>query len=464
MKPVLANLGFVLQMSGLFIILPILTAFYYNETNPLISFFITSLTFLGIGFLMNALCERKELDFKSSCILITIVFFLLGLIGSIPYFYLNVFQDTDATQRLVNNYFESISGYTTAGLTLTTNIDSLPKSVIFYRSLTQWIGGIGIVFILLAFFYPSNAINNLSRVIGIEKMTHSLKKTYISVLFIYVLYALLFVTIFYLLGLKDLITNISLVFSTIATGGFSPVSDFPSLIPFPNNFILNILMILGAISFIVHHRLLTGRFREALTKEFLVFLLLIAIFTALIFRFVTTDLYSAIFHAISGSTTTGYSFMNFKQLDDTGKLIFISLMFIGGSTFSTAGGIKVLRLILFFKTIAWMMKNMISGTTHKLVFEGRELSSIDVVHHLLVVLMAVLMLFVSAFIFSLYGFSFTDSAFELTSAFATTGYSLGITNLSLPIILKLVLTLVMVFGRIEIIPFLFLLSREKTAS
>jgi trk system potassium uptake protein TrkH len=461
MRPVLANLGFVLQIGGFFIILPILVAFYYNEIGPLISFFITSMTFLCFGFLLNALCERKELDFKSSCILVTIVFFLLGIIGSIPYFYNNIFNDTDYILRLVNSYFESISGYSTTGLTFLADVDSLPRSIIFYRSLTQWIGGIGIVFIILAFFYSGNALDKLSRAIGFERVTSEIKRSFADVLLIYTFYAIIFIGIFYFLGLTDLINNISMVFSTIATGGFSPVTNFSELIPFPNNFVLNVLMLIGATSFTIHYRLLTGKIRSALTTEFLGLSIIIIISTFLLTNFVNLDITTAFFHAMSASTTTGYSFISFKNLNETGKMIFIILMFLGGMTFSTAGGVKILRLILFFKSIPWAIKRLITGTYQKFVFENKEFTDIDILHHLFVILLAGFLIFVSAFIFSFYGFSLIDAVFELSSAFATTGYSVGITNISLPIALKLILTFVMVMGRIEIIPFLVALCPIK---
>jgi hypothetical protein len=105
MKPTIANLGFILQFAGIFTTLPIIVAFYFNEVDALISLFVTSLTFLIIGFILNALCERKELDFKSSCVLISVVFFVLALIGTIPCLYLKLFPGSYISQ-FTNCYFE----------------------------------------------------------------------------------------------------------------------------------------------------------------------------------------------------------------------------------------------------------------------------------------------------------------------------------------------------------------------
>jgi trk system potassium uptake protein TrkH len=468
MKPVLANLGFILQTAGLLILLAVLVAFLYNEHEAIISFFISSVVFLGAGFMMNALCERKELDFKSSCILITIVFFLLGIIGSIPYLYTNTFSTSDTISKIINSFFESVSGFTTTGLTFVTNPDALPRSIVFYRSLTQWIGGIGIVFIFLAFFYSEKVLNNISRAIGFESITSTLKKTYIEVFLIYTAYALIFIGIFYLFGLRNLLYNISLVFDTISTGGFSPVTNFSTLISFPNNFILSILMILGGTSFIVHHRLFTGKFKSAFTTEFVTFILIIFLFTVILSVLNKADIFTTFFHVTSASTTTGHSFIDLKSLAPNTKMLFIFLMFIGGSAFSTAGGIKILRFLVFLKSIPWIIKGVITGNLDKFVFEGKEFKHTDIFSYLLMILLAAFMIFVFAFIFTLYGFTPTDSVFELTSAFATTGLSVGITNISLPVVLKIILALVMILGRIEIIPFLVALTpkikEEKTKS
>jgi trk system potassium uptake protein TrkH len=454
MKPVLANLGFVLQTTGLLILLSVVVAFLYDEKEAVISFFISSVVFLGAGFLMNALCERKDLDFKSSCVLITIVFFLLGAIGSIPYLYNNIFYDSDTISKIINSFFESVSGFTTTGLTFISNPDSLPKSIVFYRSLTQWIGGIGIVFILLAFFYSERVLNSLSKAMGFESITSTLKKTYIEVFLVYTIYVLIFIGVFYFFGIKDLLYNTSLVFSTISTGGFSPISNFSTFLSFPNNFILSILMILGSTSFIVHHKLFTGKFGNAFTTEFITLILIIFSFTIILSILSNLDIITAFFHSVSASTTTGYSFIDFKYFSPSIKILFIFIMFVGGCAFSTSGGIKILRFLIFLKSIPWIIKGAIKGNLDKFTFEGKEFKTTDVLSYLLLILLAISMIFSFAFVFTLYGFDFIDSIFELTSAFATTGISVGITNVSLPIVLKIVLVLVMVLGRIEIITLL----------
>lgn len=460
MRPVLANLGFILQIAGLLMIIPILASFYFNETQSLISFFITAIVFFGTGFLMNAFSVREKLNFISSCILLTSVFFLLGLIGSIPYLYTNVFGDTTFLSRFSDSYFESISGYTTTGLTMLKDVDNLPKSMILYRALTQLIGGIGIVFILLAFFYPTNELTKLGRVLGLEKITEGIKKVFTHVLFVYVIYALIFIFVLYLF-FGDFLNSISLAFTTISTGGFSPVTNFSNLIINGSNWLIAFMLILGATNFMIHYKLFRGRFKHIFKAEFVAFLIIILLAFIGISMLSGLDISTSFFHTVSASTNSGFSFMNLQALNEQTKLIMIFIMLVGGMTISTAGGIKILRLLIFLKSIPWVLRKLIFNRKEPLELEGREFSDKDVLTHLIVPFITVFVLFVSTWVFTLYGYSFTDSLFDTTSAMSTTGYTTGIITTNLPVELKWWTVVLMVLGRIEIIPFLVTLTSIK---
>jgi trk system potassium uptake protein TrkH len=458
MKPILANLGFILQIAGILILLPIVIAFYYNEFNALIPFFITSIALFATGFLLNALCERKELDFKSSCVLITMVFILLGLYTSIPCQYLNPFQEQDVFLKFTNCYFESISGSTTTGFSLINDVNALPKSMIFFRGLIQWIGGLGLVFILLVFFYPSNAVIPLSNAIGVENMETDIKKTFIHILLIYSVYSIIFTTLFYFIGPMDIINAVSLVFSSISTGGFSPVTDFSQIMTLSNALILSIAMIVGATTFVIHYKLFKRKLKDVVMNEFLIFLLIIFTITFLIRIISNLSIFDSFFHVVSSSSTTGFSYIDFSKFAENVKIIFVLLMFIGGCSFSTAGGIKVMRLMLFFKSIPWSIKRILTKTEEKLHIDNKELTDSDVILHMLVVLLGGFIILISTLIFCFHGFPLIDSLFESTSAFATTGLSVGIVNVSLPVYLKWLMIILMILGRVEIVPFLITFS------
>jgi trk system potassium uptake protein TrkH len=435
------------------VLLAVFVGFYYNEIQATTGLLLTSVVFFCTGFVLNALCERKELDFKTSCTLVAVVFFLLGLIGSIPYMYLNVFPSESKTESFLNSFFESVSGFTTTGFSFISNIDSQPKSLIFYRSLTQWIGGIGIVFIILAFFYPENILDNLSKPLNFEKAGSTLKRTYFGVLTIYTVYAVIFVFIFHVLGF-DLITSASLTFSSISTGGFSPTVNAEKIFSYPTNIVVMVLMLIGATSFAIHYKIFSGKFKGAPYIELLVFILIIIFGILLVGCFTNLDFLTSAFHIVSASTTTGHSFIEIKSLNSSVKLLMTFLMFIGGSYFSTAGGIKVMRFISFLKSIPWAIKNLITGKLEDFSCSWRKFSHPEIFAYLAFILIAVLLISVATFIFVLHGFSLEDSLFDVTSAFATTGLTTNVTSILLAPHLKIILILLMILGRIEILPLL----------
>ncbi|HLC00527.1 MAG TPA: hypothetical protein VJL33_04340, partial [Candidatus Bathyarchaeia archaeon] len=132
-----ANLGFLLQIAGLLTILPIAVGLYFEETQAVVSLFIACVTFLGCGFMLNALCERKDLDFKSSNVLFLASFIILPLIGALPFIYYDPFISANVFERFTNGIFESVSGFTTTGFSFVTNPDVLPNSLLIYRSITE---------------------------------------------------------------------------------------------------------------------------------------------------------------------------------------------------------------------------------------------------------------------------------------------------------------------------------------
>jgi len=458
MRPVLANLGFILQISGLLTVIPIVIAFYFNESRALDSFFLTAVVSLIAGFLLNALCERKELDFRYSCMLLTIAYFLIGLVGCIPYVYLNIFASQDPVSRFTDGYFESISGFTTTGFSLITDVDILPRSILFYRSMTQWIGGIGIIFILLAFFYPSEEITHFIKTVGIERIGRSLKTLLAFILFVYTLYLLIFTPALYFTSISDPVKAVSLVFSSLTTGGFSPLKDLSKLANYTVGLILGILMIAGAVNFRTHYWIINRQLRRGLTKEFQLFLAIIIAGAIAIYWLTGLDPYTVLFHTVSASTTTGFQFIDLAKLGINAKLVLILLMLIGGCTFSTAGGVKVLRLIIFLKAIPWLVKRAVSKKIEPLKLEGMIMGDVDVVFSLMIPILALALVSISAPIFFLNGYSFVDSLFEVTSAFATAGLSVGIVSIFMPLGLKWLLIILMVLGRIEVVPLLVALG------
>ncbi|MEM4258107.1 MAG: potassium transporter TrkG [Candidatus Thermoplasmatota archaeon] len=461
MKQLLANLGFLNQMAGIFIILPILVSFIYNELTSTIALFIAAITFLSLGFLLNALCERKELSFQESSSLIVLAFVFLSLIGSIPYMYVNISSGTIA-QNITDSIFESASGFTTTGFSIISDLSALPKSLIFYRALTQFIGGIGIVLILLAFFYPDAKLHDFARSLGFTK-NQKIKKTFLVILIFYISYCLVMIGLGVIFGVHDLITLISFIFSALSTGGFAPLNDITEVITnSPLYGILIVSMFLGAANFLVVAGLFKKQVKKFFKSEVSFYLLLIIsciIITSLFFKLSLSD---SAFHIMSVMTTTGFSYLSISNFSESFKLFLVVLMFIGGTSLSTAGGIKIFRIVLFFKVLRKTVAESITKKDTTLMVFGKEYSNKDIIQSLVIILLMGVTVVCSAILVSGYGFSVVDSLFETTSAVATTGLSVGIVGPTLASELKWLFIVLMILGRVEIFSFLIMLSRKKT--
>ena len=435
MKNVLANLGFILQFTGILMIIPIIVGFYYNETFSLIYLFLTSFIFLSFGFILNALAERKELSIKEACFLLFLTFLILSLIGSIPYFFL-AFKSENFIENFINGFFEASSGFTTTGLTLLDFPENLPKSLIVYRSLTQWIGGIGIVYLLLSFFYKEKILKNFAEVFGIKKTLNRIKTSMLEVVFVYAIITVIFIFILHFIYKIDLIDASSAVFSSISTGGFLPNSNF-----LENKEILKILMIamiLGSMNFYILHSLFTKNFSALRSSELIIFLLIFFGSIFFVYYILNKDLLDYSFHILSAISTTGFQYI---RIEESLKPLFIILMFIGGMSFSTAGGIKVKRIVDLLKSI----KNVVH-------IKIKKINEID--ENIVISLFVISFSFFLVFLFAYFVFSnlnFLDALFITISSYSNVG--LLPTEIELTLLQKIALSILMIIGRIEIITF-----------
>jgi trk system potassium uptake protein TrkH len=459
----LANLGFVLQISGIFVLVPIIVSFIYpNETSATIGLFITACVFLVLGFILNSLCEKKALSFKQSCTLVVIVFIILSLIGSIPYLYVTL-QDTSVplAQHITDSIFESTSGFTTTGFSVISDLSALPKSIILYRGLTQFIGGIGIVLIMLAFFYPEAKLKEFSRSMGFGN-NGKVKKTFMIIISVYCTYTVIMIVSGFLLGYSDPVNLAAFIFAALSTGGFAPIADITTAVTQPPlNFIIPFSMILGAVNFILLAGLIKRKFKEFLRSEAMVFLVMMVFAIAIAAVAFNLTPFDATFHIISAMSTAGFSYLPIQNSADTFKLFLILLMFIGGTSLSTAGGIKIIRLLVLVKAIKKSTVDTITQKESKLTLFGKEYSNHDIIHAGTYVLLIGAITFVSSLIVTAFGFSPINAAFETTSALAATGLSVGIVGPTLAMPLKWLFMVLMVIGRVEIISILVIFSRTK---
>jgi trk system potassium uptake protein TrkH len=426
--------------------------------------FLACICFLVCGFLLNATCERKDLDFKSSCVLILLAFLIMPIIGAIPYVYSDPFISPNYFDRFTNSYFESVSGFTTTGFSFVSNTETLSKSFLMYRSLTELMGGVGIVFLLLAFFHSRKSLNSLGNALGIEDSSGTLRRMFFSVFLIYSIYIIAFTVIFYAFGFQDIIKTGCFVIDTI-TGGFQPsVEQFQQYLAIPTRICILILMFVGSVNFTFNYHLFTFKPRKALSKEILAYLLLIAIGTVLIFFLTGKEVLDSLFHVVSMSSSTGYDYINIPMFNETIRSVFILFIILGGCSFSMAGGIRMSRIISFFGSVKQSVLGILAK--ERVIPEKSKSASANSIEYLSASVAIVLFaatLFVLSIAFSTIGVSFTDALFEVSSALTTNGISMGVTTVFMPITYKWLLTAAMIIGRIEIIPILIALSPHRKA-
>jgi trk system potassium uptake protein TrkH len=374
---------------------------------------------------------------------------------------MNISNTGNVVQSVTDSIFESASGFTTTGFTVFPNVSAVPKSILFYRGLTQFIGGIGIVLVLLAFFYPEVKLQDFSRSMGLGK-NQKIKKTFFLIISIYCSYTIVMIIIGYLFGYHDIVNLTSFIFSALSTGGLAPIGDIKILATqVPLNFILIISMVFGATNFLILAGLFKKRFKEFFKSEFSVFII-IAVFsiciTTIFFNF---SLFDSTFHIISAMSTTGFSYLPVQNFADGFKLFLIILMFIGGASLSTAGGIKIYRLILMIKATKKAVVDSITQQDSKVKLFGKEYSNAEIIQTATIIFLMIAIIFISSFIVSSYGFRPVDSIFETTSAIATTGLSAGVVTPFLALELKWLFIFLMILGRVEILAFLIMFSRAK---
>jgi trk system potassium uptake protein len=469
-KSIYANIGFLLQTAGLLTILPIGVGLYFNETQTIISLFLAAISFFGLGFLMNALCERKNLDFKSSNILFVAAFILLPLIGAIPYFYNDPFNSATILDSFTNGFFESVSGFTTTGFSFIASPETLPLSLLVYRSITELMGGVGIVFLLLAFFQSKQGLRNLGTLIGVDDVCGSLRKTFLSVLAIYGVIILAFIGIFFALGFQNLTTTGTFVIDTL-TGGFSPPgSQFQQYLAFAPKIFIIFLMLLGGLNFAVFYNIFTLKPRKAITLEFLTFFTIIAVGTIAVALLAKVEVLDSLFHVVSMSSSIGYSYIPLASFGNTALAILLVIMIIGGCAFSMSGGIRVSRIIAFGKAIEENIMGLFvreDDVSKSAKIKSENENDFNNFSASVSILLFIFTLVIFAVIFSTIGVSFQDSLFEMGSALTTNGISMGATTVTMGIGYKWLVIIAMTIGRIEMLTILiaiFPLTRKLRIS
>ncbi len=356
---VLNLIGFVLTFSSLFMLLPVAASFIYHgdDMNALVSSFLISFSFGLFLYYITKKQKKVELKHRDGFAVVTLSWIAMSLFGALPYIL------SDLPISFTDAYFESMAGFTTTGSSMLSSLESLPKGILLWRSLTQWIGGMGIIVLSIAIL-PMLGVGGMQLFkaevpdIGLSKIKPRIIDTAKSLWYIYagltyVLAALL------LLGGMDIFDAVCHAFTTMATGGFSTKSA--SIAHFNSVYIdvvITVFMFLAGVNFSLHFYALRGDFtRLHKSTEFRMYCSIILIATAIVtvynMKYMSFDalesLRYASFQVVSIITTTGYATADYEIWPFLPQMLLICLMFFGGMVGSTGGGIKQVRVLLMFK-------------------------------------------------------------------------------------------------------------------
>ncbi len=422
--------------------------------------------------------EDERLSFTEATQIVVISWILSSAITTIPFM---VIQRMDFVDAL----FESISGLTGTGLTMIKDVESAPASIKILRSMLQWFGEIGIVAIIVSIF--ARAASPIVHLYAVERagiseelaggrvMFRAIKDALRAYFGVYVLYTVVGAALLYLFGM-NLLDAICHAMTGISTGGFSTRGENVGsyLREQGVNVVgilatLSVLMFLGSINFRYHSELLRGRVLKLILSLETGYLLAtyLTLLSALVASLILIDklslndaLLSGYFELLSALTTTGFTICSVRGWSDVSKMILTVAMVIGGSTCSTAGGIKVYRVAVMLKFITWEIRRLLRPEELVVmrVPEVGRLTYREIAITLMFILVYVFVLLAVSLVLTAYGFPLVDSLFETASALGCAGLSVGITSPSLDVVPKSLLMVCMLLGRLEILPFLIAIA------
>ncbi len=367
-KLIFRILGFLLFVEGIAILISLFVALFYNGPDVM-ALLISSLICLATGGVLLFICRNavRGIGKREGFIIVSLVWLVFSFFGSLPYIFSHSIPD------LTNAFFETMSGFTTTGSSILNDIESLPQGILFWRSMTQWLGGMGIIVLSLAIL-PIFGIGGMqlfaAEVPGpvADKLSPRIQVTAKRLWVIYVFFTVL-ETILLWIGGMTFFDAVNHSLTTMATGGYS--TKQASIAFWASPFIqytIIFFMIIAGTNFTVSYFLLTGKFKKAIQNEELkYYLFFILAFTAIIFSglLISTELgfeqsfRDALFQVVSIITTTGYATSDYLHWAPFLMAVLFSVFFFGGSAGSTGGGLKIMRIVLLLKNSYYELRRIV---------------------------------------------------------------------------------------------------------
>ena len=465
-------LGYILMIEGTLLLLPAVTSLIYAEWAVMGVFLLTAAISAVLGFALRTIKPRSKVFYMREGFAATALSWItISIMGAVP------FVLTGCIPNPVDAMFETVSGFTTTGASILPGVEGLPNGILFWRSFTHWIGGMGVLVFLLSLLPLTGGSHvNLMKAESpgpqVDKLVPKVQSTAKILYGIY--FALTVVEVCFLLaGGMNVFDSLLTAFGTAGTGGFGFKNDsFASFSPYIQ-WVVTVFMILFGVNFNAYFLLLMRKFRRAAASEevrgyFVVIAVAVGIITANIYSMYNSfgeALRQAAFQVGSIITTTGFATVDFNLWPTIPKTILVLLMFIGACAGSTGGGIKVSRVVLLFRSLTKeLSQSLHPNQIRKIHFEGRAVDHV-VLRSVNVFMAAYILIFAISVL--LIGIDNYDLVTNLTAVAATLNnigpglelvgpaQNFGLfSNFS-----KLVLTFDMLAGRLELFPLLLLFYR-----
>ncbi len=468
----------IILIEALFLLPALFISLGYGERNAISGFLQTIFILIAIGAPMAACCRNAGHRFgvREGMLCVSMSWLIMSLLGALPFFL------SRAIPNYIDAFFETASGFSTTGASILSDVESLPKGLLYWRSFTHWVGGMGVLVFTLAFSSGENGAGFTMHLLRAEspgpdvgKLVPKMKQTAKILYIIYIVMTVIDIFLL-LLGNLSLLDAVCLGFGTAGTGGFGVRNDsFASYSPYIQN-VTTLFMFLFGINFSCYFLLLMRQFKSVFRDEELRLYVSIAGISVLLIglnTFTTSfdgDFWVALRHAAfqvsSIMTTTGYATVDFDAWHSFSKGILLMLMLIGACAGSTGGGLKVSRVLILFKNLRRNIRQVVNPHKVMAIRSGGRIMDEKVVTNTGAYLAAYMFIMViSVLAISVDGLSVETNISAVFACLNNIGPGLGAVGPTCNYSLfsgfsKILLSLNMLLGRLEIFPFLVLLSRS----
>ena len=460
--------GWVCNFQAIFMVLPCITALVYQE-HEFFAFLISMILCLIVGIPLTARKPKNKVFYtKDGCVAVALSWLALCIFGSAP------FVLSNSIPHPIDAFFETVSGFTTTGSSILTDVEVLPHCILMWRSFTHWIGGMGVLVFLLSLLplaggYHMNLMKAESPGPSVSKLVPKVQQTAKILYSIYIGMTLLQIVLL-LIGNIPLFDTLCIAFGTAGTGGFGIRNDSMGSYSTYCQIVTTIFMILFGVNFSAYYLILTKKIRQALKFEevryyfgiIAVAILVIGLNTMHLFQNLGVSIQQAAFQVGSIITTTGFSSADFNQWPALSKTILVLLMFVGACAGSTGGGIKVSRILILCKAAKKEFQLYLHPNAVKKIKMDQKTITHDILRSTNIYLTLYLLIFaVSILLISLDNFDMTTNFTAVTATLNNIGPGLEIVGpmgnfSSFSYFSKCVLVFDMLAGRLEIFPLLLL--------